>query len=178
MSGEENSMETRLRLVLPDWTGLVLVVMGALLFIASYFLLPVAVEGCVDSYCGYTYPTTWQLSQYALSAWEYWVNAVPHLDISLVTDTIVLALYYLPLLAAATVVACSAGFLVWSHRAFTTWGRRAWLTGSIALAPMVLIFLLLTAFFGGEPQIGFLGLLVGYGVLWAGKRISSAQPRP
>lgn len=171
-------METRLRLVLPAWTGLVLVVLGALLFFASYFLLPVAVVGCFDSYCGWTYSTTWQFSLAGLSSWEFYVNGLPHLDISLVTDTIVLVLYYLPLLAAVTVVASTVGSLVWSHRALATWGHRAWVTGSIALVLMLLFVLVVAAFVGGGPQIGFLGLLVGYGMLWAGNRVSSSQPHP
>ena len=35
------AMGARRRLVLPAWTGFVLVVMGVLVFVASYFLLPV-----------------------------------------------------------------------------------------------------------------------------------------
>jgi hypothetical protein len=171
MSGEENRMETRLRLVLPAWTGLVVVVMGALLFFASYFLLPVAVVGCFDSYCGWVSSTTWQFSLAGLSSWEFYVNGLPQLDISLVTDTIVLVLYYLPLLAAATVAACSVGFLVWPHRALAVWGHRAWAAGSITLILMLCFVSFGTAFFGGGPQSGFLGLLVGYGVLWAGNRV-------
>jgi hypothetical protein len=170
-------METRLQLVLPAWSGLFLVVLGALLFFASYFLLPVAVGACWDS-CGWFYTTTWQLSLNSLSNWEFYVNGLPHLDISLVTDTILLVLFYLPLLAAMTVVAGRVGFLVWPHRALVTWGHRAWLTGSIALALMLLFVLLGAVFFAGGPQSGFLGLLVGYGLLWAGNRVSSSQPRP
>ncbi len=144
--------------------------MGVLVFVASYFLLPVVAYQCEDA-CGWLYPTTWQLSLYTESAWQYEVNALPHFDISLVPSTILLVLYYLPLLAAVTVVGCSLGFLVRPHRALATWGHRAWLTGSIALVLMLLVVLFVAKFFGGGPYSGFLGLLVGYGLLWGGNRV-------
>jgi hypothetical protein len=100
------------------------------------------------------------------------VNGLPHFDIFLVTGTILLVLYYLPLLAAATVVACRVGFLGWPHRALEKCGRRAWVTGSVALTLMLLWdWFVGNGFGGGGLQIGFLGLLVGYGVLWAGNRV-------
>src|SRR5258708_14512660 len=64
------AMGARRRLVLPAWAGFVLVVMGVLVFVASYFLLPVIADQCEDA-CGWLYPTTWQLSLYGLSAWQY-----------------------------------------------------------------------------------------------------------
>jgi hypothetical protein len=176
MPVEVNRMRARLRLVLPAWTGVVLVVVGVLVFVASYFLLPIMAEQCMDA-CGWDYPTTWHLSLDGLSAWEYQINALPHFDISLMPDTIVLVLYYLPLLAAATVFGCNVGFLVRPHRALATWGQQAWLTGSIAFVLMQLFVLSGAAFFGGGPASGFLGLLVGYGMLWAGTRVVlTAQP--
>jgi hypothetical protein len=164
------AMGVRRRLVLPAWAGFVLVVMGVLVFVASYFLLPVIADQCADA-CGWLYPTTWQLSLYGLSAWEYEVNALPQFDISLVPDTVLLVLYYPPLLAAVTVVGCSVGFLVRPHRTLVTWSHRAWLTGSIALVLMLLFVLFGASFFGGGPYSGFLGLLVGYGLLWGGNRV-------
>lgn len=160
----------RRRLVLPAWIGFVLVVMGVLVFVASYFLLPAIAEQCEDA-CGWLYPTTWQLSLYGLSAWQYEVNALPQFDLSLVPSTLLLVLYYLPLLAAVTVVGCSVGFLVRPHRALATRGHRAWLTGSLALVLMLLVVLFVATFFGGGPYFGFLGLLVGYGLLWGGNHV-------
>ncbi len=164
------AMGARRRLVLPAWTGFVLVVMGVLVFVASYFLLPVISDQCEDA-CGWLYPTTWQLLLYGLSAWEYEVNALPQFDISLVPDTILLVLYYLPLLAAVMVVGGSIGFLAHPKRTLVTWSHRAWLTGSIALVLMLFVVLFLAKFFGGGPYSGFLGLLVGYGLLWGGNRV-------
>jgi hypothetical protein len=176
MPVEVNRMGARLRLVLPAWMGLVLVVMGVLVFVASYFLLPVMAEDIMDAGGG-LYPTTWQLSLISLSAWIYELHELPHIDSSLVPDTFLLVLYYLPLLMAVTVVGCSVGFLVRPHRALATWGHWAWLTGSIALAPMLFLVLFGAVYLGGGPHIGLLGLLVGYGVLWAGNRIFlTAQP--
>jgi hypothetical protein len=79
--------------------------------------------------------------------------------------------YYLPLLAAVTVVGCNVGFLVRPHRALATWGHRAWLTGSIALVLMLLFVLFVASFFAGRPDSGFLGMLFGYGLLWGGNRV-------
>jgi hypothetical protein len=125
-------------------------------------------EACTVESCGELYPTAWQLSLNSLSAWQY---VVKHVDISLVTWSILLVLDCLHLLAAATVVACSVGFLVWPHRALATWGHRAWLVGSVALALMLLVVLVLAGIVAGGPHLGFLGLLVGYGMLWAGNRV-------
>jgi hypothetical protein len=163
------AMGARRRLVLPAWTGFVLVLMGVLVFVASYFLLPVIADQCEDA-CGWLYPTTWQLSLYGLSAWQYEVYALPQFDISLVPDTVLLVLYYLPLLAVM-VVGGSIGFLAHPHRTFVTWSYRAWLTGSIALVLMLLFVLFGVSFFGGGPYSGFLGLLVGYALLWGGNRV-------
>jgi hypothetical protein len=108
--------------------------MGLLLFGVSYYLLPVDAIHCRDM-CGqgqtWDYTTMGQLSRYALSAWQYEMNAQPQFSSSVVLDTILLVAHYLPLLAAVTVVGCSVGFLVRLHRTFTVWGHRAWLTGEL-----------------------------------------------
>jgi hypothetical protein len=115
---------------------------------------------------------------HSLSAWVQELQELPHIDSSLVPDTFLLALYYLPLLAAVTVVGWSVGFLVRPQRALALWGYWAWLTGSMALAPILFLVLDGAVYLGGGgPHIGLLGLLVGYGVLWAGNRIYlTAQP--
>jgi hypothetical protein len=78
-------------------------------------------EACMDA-CGWLSPTAWQLSLNALSAWAYVVSALSRVDIALVPVPILLVAYYLPLLAAAMVVAWSVGFLVWPHHALARWG--------------------------------------------------------
>jgi hypothetical protein len=175
MPAEVSRMEARRQLVLPAWKGLVLVAVGFSAFVVSYFLLPLYFTECPGS-CFYipsgTHDTTtWEFTLNLRSGWEYWANELPHVDISLVTDTLVLALCYLPLLAAVTVVGCGVGFLVRPHRALARWGHRAWWTGSIVLGTMLLLTLLMPLLSLLHPGIGYVGMLVGYALLWGGNRV-------
>ena len=81
------------RLVLSTRMGCVRAVMGLLLFGVSYYLLPVDAIHCRDT-CGqgqtWDYTTMGQLSRYALSAWQYEMNAQPQFSSSVVLDTILL----------------------------------------------------------------------------------------
>jgi len=140
-----------------------LAILGLLVLVASFFLLPLDVVPCVDS-CAQPnrYTTAWALS----------LNTLSLLPSSPIISVVLLVLCYLPLLAAVMVVACLLGFLVWPYRAFVTWSRRAWLTGSIALVVLLLVFLLGALFLGGGPEVGFFGLLFGYGLLWAGNHVA------
>ena len=161
-------MSVRRSRVLLAWTGCGLSALGLLVLVASFFLLPLDVVPCVDS-CAQPnrYTTAWALS----------LNTLSLLPSSPIISVVLLVLCYLPLLAAVMVVACLLGFIVWPHRAFVTWSRRAWLTGSIALVlfllvVLLLVFLLGALFLGGGPEVGFFGLLFGYGLLWAGNRVA------
>jgi len=156
-------MEVAQQRVLPAWTGSLLAALGLLVLVASFFLLPLDVVPCVDS-CAQPnrYTTAWALS----------LNTLSLLPSSPIISVVLLVLCYLPLLAAVMVVACLLGFLVWPYRAFVTWSRRAWLTGSIALVVLLLVFLLGALFLGGGPEVGFFGLLFGYGLLWAGNHVA------
>jgi hypothetical protein len=40
---------------------------------------------------------------------------------------------------------------------------------------LLLVFLLGALFLGGGPEVGFFGLLFGYGLLWAGNRVAFAR---
>ena len=152
--------------MLPGWMGFVLAALGLLVLIASFFLPPVYVVSCVDS-CA-------QPKLYA-TAWAFSLTFLRDLSSSPVANVCFLVLAYLPLFAAVTNAVCSFGFLVWPHRAFVTWSRRAWLTGSIALVLFLLVVMFLASFFGGGPEKGFFGLLLGYGLLWAGNRVAFAR---
>jgi hypothetical protein len=172
---EVNSMVARRQLVLPAWKGFVLVAVGFIVFVTSYFLLPLYFTECPGS-CfwipsGTHYTTTWEFTLNLRSGWEYWANGLPHVDISLVTDTLVLALCYFPLLAAVTVVGCSVGLLVRPRHAVAVWSSRMWLAGSIVLGTMLLFTLLIPLLSLLHPGIGYLGMLVGYGLLWGGNRV-------
>jgi hypothetical protein len=161
-------MDVRRRRVFLAWMGFVLAILGLLVLVVSFFLLPLDVVPCSDA-CAQP--------QLSATAWEYSLTSLRDLPASLVFNVCLLVLCYLPLLAAVMVVACLLGFLIRPHRAFVTWSRRAWLTGSIALVlfllvVLLLVFLLGALFLGGGPEVGFFGLLFGYGLLWAGNHVA------
>lgn len=155
-------MGVRRQGVLPAWRGFVLVALGLLVLVVSFFLPPLYVVSCVAS-CA-------QPKLYA-TAWAFSLTLLADHPSSPVINVFILVLCYLPLLAAVTVVACLLGFLVWPHHAFVTWSYRAWLAGSVALVLFLLVVLFLVSFFSGGPEEGFFGLLFGYGLLWAGDRV-------
>ncbi len=149
---------------LPAWTGFMLAILGLLVLVASFFLPPLDVVPCVDA-CA-------QPNRYA-TAWAFSLNTLSLLPSSPIISVVLLVLCYLPLLAAVMVVACLLGFLVRPHRAFVTWSHRVWLTGSIALVLFLLVVLFLSfVSLGGGPELGFFGLMFGYGLLWAGNRVA------
>jgi hypothetical protein len=157
----------RLR-VLPVWIGSLLAILGLLVLVVSFFLLPLDVVPCFDS-CAQPHLSA--------TAWEYSLTSLRDLPASLVFNACLLVLSYLPLLVAVAVVACSFGFLARPQRAFARWGYHAWLVGCIALVLFLLVDLLLVSllgalFLGGGPEVGFYGLLFGYGLLWAGNRVA------
>lgn len=137
------------------WIGFLLIAAGFVVVAVSYFLFPVFVVSCFY-HCGApVYSTAWELSKYGLSNFpdSPAVNA--------------LVLSSLPLLAVTTVVGCSICFLVAPHRMFAIWSYRALVAGFIALVILVTFLL----YFGTEPQIGYVGMLLGYGLLWGGNRL-------
>jgi len=155
-------MGAQRRRMLPAWTGVVLVAAGFLTFVASFFLLPLYFTACFDPCIA---PTP------HITTWDFSLNALAQLSVTPVAEAGILVLCYLPLLAAVTVVGCSVGFLVWPHRTLAMWSFRAWLAGSIALGIMLLLVLLLPLLSLIRPNVGFFGMLVGYGLLWAGNRV-------
>lgn len=140
-----------------------LAILGLLVLVVSFFLPPVYVVSCVDS-CA-------QPKLYA-TAWAFSLTFLRDLSSSPVANVCFLVLAYLPLFAAVTNAVCSFGFLVRPQRAFARWGHRAWLVGCIALVLFLLVVIFLFSFFGGGPELGFGGLLFGYGLLWAGNRVA------
>ncbi len=160
------TMGVRRQHVLPALTGCELSALGLLMLVISFFLPPLYVVSCVDS-CA-------QPKLYA-TAWMFSLTFLANLPSSPVINVFILVLCYLPLLAAVMVVGCLLGFLVRPQRAFVTWSHRVWLTGSIALVLLLLVALFLASFFSGGPELGFWGLLFGYGWLWAGNRVAVAR---
>jgi hypothetical protein len=137
------------------WAGLSVVLVGFLTFVASYFLLPVYVTtlNCFDYCSPAKHATMWQFS----------LNLFSHVPVTPITNSILLLLCYLSVFGALTILGCSLSFLVSLRRVFMVWSRRGLLAGGVALV-IVLAFLLL--FVG--PQLGYLGMLLGYGLFWAG----------
>ena len=155
--------DARRRRVGSAWTGFLLTGVGFLVFICSYFLLPVlVVVFCLD--CGpepRPHFTAWEMSLRSLAL-------IPdELGQSLIFMLVfILFVCYLPLLAAVAVLGCSIGFLVRPHRTFATWNHRVWLAGISALG-IAFPFL----FWFVRPDIGYVGMLFGYGLIWGGNRL-------
>lgn len=137
--------------------GFLLIIIGFVLFIISYFLLPlyVSVVNCFDTCTPPIRRTMWDSSLQVLSN----LNA-PYFDYPF------LALHYLPLLAALILFGCGMLLFMRPQHVFAVWFYRCWLTGFIALIiifPFLLLFIL--------PQIGYLGLLLSYGLFYGGYRL-------
>ena len=160
--GEVQAEDARLRRVGSAWTGFLLTGVGFLVFICSYFLLPVlVVVFCLD--CGpepRPQVTAWETSLRVLSFVQV------DRDQSLILMLVFILLCYLPLLAAVAALGCSIGFLVHPHRTFATWNHRVWLAGISALG-IAFPFL----FWFVRPDIGYVGMLFGYGLIWGGNRL-------
>jgi hypothetical protein len=157
-------MGARARLTAPAWTGLALMVVGLVVFVGAYFLLPLYVTtwlNCFDS-CGPPVSrTTWELSLRALSNFVF----VP------IANGLVLALLSLPLLGAVVGVGCSIAYRVRARLAFAVWSTRAWVAGAAALFLMLPLLLLASL-----PEVGYLGMLLGYGLFWAGSHLLHTAP--
>ncbi len=136
--------------------GFVLIVLGFLAFVGSYVLLPLYVV-CYATCGAPEYSTAWELSLYGLSNFP---------DRGGVAANILL-LCFLPLPVAVMVVGGSIGFLLHPHRWFATWNFRACLVGISAVG----ILFLYVGFLNAQPEIGYAGMLLGYGLLLGGNRL-------
>lgn len=146
----------------PRLAGLFLVLGGFVCVVCSFFLLPLYITtlNCIDA-CGPPLQPT---------AWESSLNLVAHLSITPVAYSLILVLYYLPLLAGVVVVGCSLGYLGKPRRIFARGMRFGRVAGSVALIlPLPFLFII------SLPHIGYLGMLFGYGLLWAGDRVLRAH---
>jgi hypothetical protein len=157
-------MGARARSTVSTLTGLALIVVGLLVFAGAYFLLPLFLTtvNCFDV-CGPPLTRTmWEDSQHLLANLAFFP----------VANVLILVLHHLPPLGAVAGVGCTIAYRVSALRAFAIWSRRAWFAGAAALLLILLLSLL-----GSQPELGYLGMLVGYGVCWVGSRLLlSAQP--
>lgn len=145
--------------------GVSVILVGFLSVLVSFFLLPIYITtlNCFDSCSPPKHPTLWEFS----------LNEIAHFSVTTVTASLILLLCYLPLLGAVMVAVCSTGFLVSPRRALITWSQGGLQAGSVALV-IVLAFLLLFV----RPQVGYLGMLFGYGLLWGGERLILRASQP
>jgi len=151
-------MTTQQRQTAPAWRGFFLIVVGFLAFIVSYFLLPLYITtvNCFDYCTPPVHHTTWEDSLIILE----------HIPYNPFIDLVVLILDYLPLLAVLIIFGLGVGFLIQPQRFFVKWLFRSWLTGIVSLLS-ALPFL----FFLSRPEIGYLGMLVSYGLFFGGYRV-------
>jgi len=107
------------------------------------------------------------------TACEFSLRLLTDLAFAPIANSLVLALLYLPLLAAVMGVGCSIAYRLRARREFAVWGVRAWIAGAAAFLLMLPLLLL-----GSWPEVGYLGMLIGYGVCWAGSRLLAGYPEP
>lgn len=155
-------MVARRNHILSAWTGFSVVLIGFLSYVVSYFLLPLYVTtlNCFDYCSPAKHPTMWEFS----------LNGVSHLSVTPVASSVVLLLCYVPLFGAVMVVGCSVAFLMHPRPALISWGDRGLLAGSVALVIFALVSLLTFISLVDRPHFGYLGILVGYGMFWGGRR--------
>jgi hypothetical protein len=167
IEGDE-SMRGQLSRTAPVWTSLTLIGAGFLVVVVAYFLLPVLLANgvltCGDVCVSPKSSSLWTLSLYQLANFRF----------APLGRALVLAVLFLPLLGAAGGAGWSLVYSVRARHVFAVWSTGALVAGSGVLGlmlPLLLIF--------GQPDWGYLGMLVGYGLLWAGsRRLLAAPPQP
>jgi hypothetical protein len=159
-------MEAHGRRTTPAWGGLALLFVGFLVFIVAYFVFPFVVVNGVFS-CGDVC-----ISPKLFSMWGLLQYQLAHFRSAPIGYTLALAVVCLPLLGGVVTVLCSLAYRVWARRAFVAWSTGALIAGSVGLFIMLLVSLVL-----GQPDWGYLGMLLGYGLLWAGSLLLRASPQ-
>jgi hypothetical protein len=133
-------------------------------FVGSYFLLPLYVTtvNCFD------------VCEPPMSAtlWELTLRLLANANFSHVANIVILALHHFPLLAAVVGIGCSLAYCVRAHRMLAVWSKRAWVAGAAAVFLMLPLLLFMV-----RPDWGYVGMLLGFGMCWAGDRILSAPPQ-
>jgi hypothetical protein len=146
--------------------GLTLIGAGFLVFVVAYFLFPVLLANgvltCGDVCVWPKSSSMWTLSLYQLSNFRF----------APIGRALVLAALFLPLVGAVGGAGCSLVYHVRARHVFAFWSTGAVVAGSVELGLMLPLLLLL-----GQPDWGYLGMLLGYGLLWAGSRRLLAAPR-
>ena len=148
------------------WAGFLLLVFGFLIMLTSYFLLPLF----VSTFCFDTCQEP--ITPYAPTAWESSMRFISSFWISPLANSFALLIQYLPIVTAAVIVGSGITFLARPRHVLITWIFRWWLVGLIALGvglPFLSIY--------SHPGTGYFGMLVSFGLFWAGNRlIRAAHP--
>lgn len=154
-------MSMRRRPVEVALPGCALIVLGFLSVVASYFLLPYAVVGPgLDITATPTSVTAWEVTV------RVWRSVAAPYDLQLALGSaFALLLVNLPLLAAMVILGWEVDVLVHPHRTFVTWSGVARVVGIAALLIQLPFFIF------ARPGVGYVGMLVGYGLLWGGSRL-------
>lgn len=157
-------MENKRQFTLFDWSVFTLII-GFILFLASYFFLPFVKinAACFDSCNRQSYPTLWN------------VTLGVTLNFSLTSFGSILAIFvcYLLLISAMIVFSYSIVFLMSPRQLSKTWLNISWWIGILTLLIM-LPFL----FFFNLPQIGYLGLWIGFILMRVGFSLLTKQNMP
>ncbi len=149
----------------PVWTGLTA---GFLVFVVAYFLLPVLLANGVLT-CGDVC-----VSPKSSSMWTLVLYQLANFRLVPIGRALVLAVLFLPLLGAVGGAGCSLVYSVRARHGFAVWSTAALVAGSVVLCLMLPLLLIL-----GQPELGYVGMLLGYGLLWAGsRRLLAAPPQP
>jgi hypothetical protein len=158
----DESMRGRLSRTAPVWTGLMT---GFLVFVVAYFLLPVLLANGVVT-CGDVCVSPKSFSMWTLSLYQ-----LSNFRLAPLGHALVLVALLLPLLGAVGGAGCSLVYHVRARHVFAVWSTGALVAGSVVLGLLLPLVLIL-----GQPGWGYLGMLVGYGLLWAGSRRLLAAP--
>lgn len=148
----------RPRFIVPRWIGFIIITIGLFVFLVSYFRLSLYVTtlNCLDYCTPAMHSTIWEFSLVLVSRFPYFPAA----------NLLILTLLYIPLIAALVIMVASMWLLINPQRFFMRWLYRSWLAGIVMLL-IILPFL----FIGLHPELGYVGMLVGYGFFLGGYRV-------
>lgn len=156
-------MKINQQLIFPRLSGIFLIIIGFISFVISYFFLPLFVTAlnCFDSCTSPHNGTTWDASLRLLSGLSFFPLFI-----------FLLVLCYLPLITIFILFGDSIIFYFKPRIAYVKWFNRSWWIGIIPL-----IIMLPFLFFFILPQIGYLGMLVGFVLLRIGFCLLSKQSK-
>jgi hypothetical protein len=134
-------------------------------FVVAYFLLPVLLANGVLT-CGDVCMSPKSSSMGTLVLYQ-----LANFRFAPIGRALILAALFLPLLGAMGGAGWSLVYHVRARHGFAVWSTGALVAGSVVLGLMLPLLLIL-----GQPELGYVGMLLGYGLLWVGSRRLLAAP--